>query len=96
MYDWSQFTDSPFLGALKIFIDLLGNGFYLIRISGIGAALWQQKKDPFMVTMYFCTTFSLLSSAAIMAGYIEIAPLYIILTAVGFTALIVQFLFMKK
>lgn len=95
MFNWTQYIDSPFLSSLKVFLDLLGNGFYLIPVSVIGAVLYRQKKDVFMVTIYFCTTFSILDSATIFAGYTEIIPLYIILTAIGFTALIVQLLFKR-
>lgn len=93
MFNWTQFINQPMETALKVFIDMFGNGFYLIPISVIGVALWQQKQDPFIVTIYFCTSFSLLSGATIMAGFFEIVPLYIILTAIGFTVLIVQFIF---
>lgn len=86
--------------TLSPFIDLLGYGFFLIPITAIGAALWQQKKDPVAVTMYFTIMFTLLSggsgAVSIWGDYLPIMPLYIILSAIGWTALIVQTIFIKR
>ena len=96
MYDWSQLPKNPFMALLKPFLDLLGNGFYLLPISVMGGALWLQKRDITIVMLYFTSAFIFLSGADIWAGYMPILPLYIFLAAAGLTSLIVQWLFIRR
>jgi hypothetical protein len=100
MYNWSQWYTNPFMGSLKIFTDMLGYGFFLIPITVIGAALWQQKKDPVAITLYFTASFTILAgtsgAATIWGQYQGIIPLYIVLAAIGWTALIVQTIFIRR
>jgi hypothetical protein len=100
MYNWTHWTSSPFMESLRPFTDLLGYGFFLIPISVIGAALWQQKKDLTAVTLYFTASFTILAggtgAVSIFGDYLEILPLYIVLAAIGWTALIVQTVFIRR
>ena len=100
MYNWSQWYTNPFMNTLKPFTDLLGYGFFLIPITMIGAALWQQKKDPVAITLYFTASFTILSgtsgAAAIWGVNQPIIPLYLVLAAAGWTALIVQTIFLRR
>ena len=88
------------MNTLKPFTDLLGYGFFLIPITMIGAALWQQKKDPVAITLYFTASFTILSgtsgAAAIWGVNQPIIPLYLVLAAAGWTALIVQTIFLRR
>lgn len=100
MYNWTNWTANPFMETLSPFTGLLGYGFFLIPISVIGAALWQQKKDLTAVTLYFTASFTILSAGtgavSIWGDYLEILPLYIVLAAIGWTALIVQTIFIRR
>lgn len=100
MYNWTQWTTSPFMETLSPLTNLLGMGFFLIPITVIGAALWQQKKDPVAVTLYFTASLTLLAGGSgaisVWGDYLPIMPLYIILAAIGWTALIVQTIFIRR
>jgi hypothetical protein len=100
MHNWTQWINNPFMDTLSPFTTLLGYGFFLIPISVIGAALWQQKKDLTAVTLYFTASFTILAggtgAVSIWGDYLEILPLYIVLAAIGWTALIVQTILIRR
>ena len=97
--NWTYTVHNPVIGLLHPFFALLGSGFLIIPISVIGGALWQQKKDIMLVTMYFTVSFTILggSSGAVSlwGEYQPAIPLYMVLAAIGWTALIVQTIFMR-
>lgn len=96
MFNWSLLPSQPFETCLKIFTDLLGNGFFIIPIAVIGGALFRQKKDPTIVAMYFISSFALLGAGAIIGGNPELGKIFLLLTAACLTAVITAFLFLKR
>ena len=98
--NWTYVTQSPLTGLLQPFFWILGSGFLLIPISVIGGALWVQKKDMMAVTMYFTAAFTILGStsgaASIWGNYQLMMPLYIVLAAIGWTALVIQTVFIRR
>lgn len=98
--NYTQWANNPIMETLRPFTDLVGMGFFLIPISFIGAALWQQKKDAVAVTMWFTIALTLLAGSSgaisIWGDYQSIIPLYIILAALGWTALIAQTVFIRR
>lgn len=98
--NWTYTVHNPVVGLLQPFFAILGSGFLLIPISVIGGALWLQKKDPMAITLYFTTAFTILSgssgAAYIWGSYQAAIPLYIVLTAIGWTALVIQTIFIRR
>ena len=98
MFNWSDFSGP--MDLLSPFFALLGSGFLIIPISVIGGALWQQKKDITAVTLYFTAAFTFLAGSSgagyLWGSYQPAIPLYIILAALGWTAMIVQTVFIRR
>jgi hypothetical protein len=98
--NWSYVAHNPVTGLLQSFFALLGSGFLLIPISVIGGALWLKNKDIMSVTLYFTGAFTILGgssgAAAIWGNYQAAIPLYIVLAAIGWTALVIQTIFIRR
>lgn len=98
--NWSYIANSPVTGLLKVFFDIFGSGFLIIPISIIGGALWLQKKDAMAVTLYFTATFTILSSGSgaifLWGSYQMALPLYIVIAAIGWTAMVIQTIFIRR
>lgn len=92
----SDLPSHPIEVSTLVYQALFGSMFWLIPISVIGGALWFQKRDPIMVTMYFIMTFAIFSSGNFFVGNAEVAVFYIVLMAAGITALIAGVFLMKK
>ena len=96
MFNGSDFINSPIMTCLKVFTDLLGNGFFVIPIAVIGGALWRQKKDTSILAMYFISSFGLLGAGALVGGNAELGKIFLLLTGASLTAVIVSFIFLKR
>lgn len=96
MFNGTDFINSPIMTCLKVFTDLLGNGFFIIPIAVIGGALYRQKKDPAMIAMYFISSFALLGGGALAGGNAELGKIFLLLTGACLTAVIVSFIFLKR
>ena len=86
-FNASELLSDPIAYSLTVFIDLLGTGFYLIPVSVIAGALFLQKRDPAIVSLYMITSGALLGTGSIFAGYGQMAMFYIFFAAVGIGSL---------
>jgi hypothetical protein len=96
MFNGSDLINSPFATMLKVFTDLLGNGFFIIPVAVIGAALFRQKKDVAIVSIYFISTFALLGAGALIGGNATLGKMFLLLAGATLTAVIVSFMFLKR
>jgi hypothetical protein len=98
--NYTYVVHNPVTGLLQVFFDIFGSGFLIIPISIIGGALWLKNKDIMSVTLYFTAAFTILSGSsgaiAIWGNYQAAIPLYIIIAALGWTALVIQTIFIRR
>jgi len=93
VFNASRLVNDPINYLLKPFIDLTGDGFMLIPVSIIAGALWIQKKDPVIISMYMITSGALLGGGSLFAGYAEMSLVYVIFAGIGIGSLILSLYF---
>lgn len=98
--NWSYTASHPVTGLLQPFFALFGSGFLIIPVSIICGALWLKNKDIMSVTLYFTAAFTILSGSsgaiAIWGNYQAAIPLYLVIAAIGWTALVIQTIFHRR
>ena len=92
----TELIEAPWDTILSPFINLLGSGFYLIPITFIALALYVKTHDTMLASSWLLASGVLLSSGAIFTGYLEMSQVYLLVTAMGVTGIIVNIFFMKK
>jgi len=92
----SELISSPWETVLSPFTDLLGSGFYLFPVTFIAIALYVKTHDVVLASSWLVAAGILLSAGSIFTGYLEVSVIYIIITAMGVTGVVMGILFMKK
>lgn len=89
-FNASELLDNPILYLASVFIALLGDGFFLIPVSVIAGALWIQKHDPVMISMFMITSGALLGGGSLFAGFESMAVFYTVFAGLGIGSLIIS------
>jgi len=92
-FNATELFNDPINYLLTVFTNLMGQGFLLIPVSVITGALWLQKKDPTMTSMFMIVSGALLSGGSLWTGYSEMAILYTVFAGIGIGALILSLYF---
>ena len=92
-FNSTELLDDPITYLLTVFIDLLGDGFFLIPVSVIAGASFIQKKDPVLTSMFMITSGALLGGGSLFTGYADMALLYTVFAGIGIGSLILSLYF---
>ena len=92
----SEFIDSPWNTTWGTYIDLFGNLFWLIPLSGIALALYVKTRNPSMVMGFLVAGSLLLSSGHMFLGAPEMATIYLVFSALAMTGLVMNIYFSRK
>lgn len=93
LFNASKLISDPILTLLDVFIVTMGEGFVLIPVTVIAGALYVQKKDPVMVSMYMIVSGALLGGGSLFAGYGDMSMLYTVFAGLGLGTLILSLYF---
>ena len=92
----SELLDNPFNTIFSPFTELLGNGFFLIPVTIIAAALYVKTRSPVAVSAFLMGSGLLLSGGSLFSGYPEMIDVYALITVIGIVGLIASLFFMRK
>lgn len=86
----SDLVNQPWNTTFSPYIHLFGQGWLLIPVSFIAAALFIKTRDPILLSMFMIITGILLSagSGILFSGFPEVVIPYVIFTAIGVAVLI--------
>lgn len=89
----TDLINNPFNTTVSAFVNLLGNGFYLIPLTFIAAALYMKTRNFVMVSAFILASSILLVSGSIFANYPEMAGVYAIFIAFGIAGVVLGLYF---
>jgi len=89
----TDFINHPWNTTVSPFVDLLGNGFYLIPLSFIAVALYMKTRNFVLVSAFILASSILLVSGSIFANYPEMASVYTIFIAFGIVGVVLGLYF---
>jgi len=92
----SEFLNNPWTTTFSPFTDLLGNGFYLIPIGFLAAALYVKTRNPVMTAAFLLGSSVLFESANLYMGYPEVEILFRIFTVLCLVGLVLGVYFSRK
>ena len=86
----SDLINQPWNTTFSPYIALFGQGWLLIPVSFIGAALFMKTRDAIATSVYMILTGALLAagSATLFSSFPQAVIPYILFTAIGIAALI--------
>lgn len=84
----SELINQPWNTTFSPYISLLGQGWLLIPVSFIGAAIFMRTRDPVILSMYMILTGGLLSAGGLFSGFAPALPAYVVFTALGIAVLV--------
>ena len=73
----------------------VGNTFYLLPLIVLTFGIYIHTKDAVMASMFMIASGALLSSSSLFAGAVELVPVFVIFTAIGFVGLFIGIVFHK-
>lgn len=87
---WSPFTD--------LFENIVGNGmvFFIFPIIILTFGVYIKTEDVVMPIMFLITSCALFSSINLFTGAFDVAIIFIVFTAFGFTALFIKLFYMSR
>jgi len=90
MINGSDLINQPWNTTFSPYIHLFGQGWLLIPVSFIGAALFMKTRDPIMLSVYMIVTGVFLSSASLTIFDTFPAAIfpYLIFTVIGIAVLL--------
>lgn len=95
-FNSSHIITQPFDTIFSAFVDLLGNGFFLIPITFLAVGLYMKYHNLVVVFAFLTGACSLLSSGAIFIDYPEMAYIYAVFSGLAIAGLILSVLFIRR
>jgi len=95
-FNGTEFISNPWSEMMEPFVNLLGSGFYLIPVSFIGVALYIKTRSPVSTAAWFLAAGISLTSSGLFTGYIEMAYVYVVFTALAVVGMVMSILYMRR
>lgn len=83
----SDIINQPWNTTFMPFIRILGQGWVLVPLAAIGAALFVKTRDTAIISVYLIIIGALVGSASLWGGFTETALLFFVMAAVGIAVL---------
>jgi len=96
MINGSHLITQPWNTTFSPYIALFGQGWLLIPVSFIAAALFMKTRDPALLAMFMIVTGGLLTMGGLFAGFAPATFIYIIFTVIGVAVLFYNVFFGGK
>ena len=92
-FNASDLVNQPWNATFSPYVSLLTEGWLLIPICFIGAALFMKSRDPVLLSMYMITTGALFTAGGIFVNNVAMVPVFIIFAGIGFAVLLFNLFF---
>lgn len=83
----SDLIDQPWNTTFMPFIRLLGQGWVIVPLGFIGAALFVKTRDTALIALYLIMIGAFIGIASIWGGFTEAALMFFVMAAIGVAVL---------
>lgn len=87
MINGSDLVNQPWNTTFSPYISLFGQGWMLIPLSFIAAALFLKTRDPILVSGYMILVGALFTAGGVFTGFTGMVLAYAMFTAIGIAVL---------
>jgi hypothetical protein len=87
MFNGSSMLNDPWNTTFSPYIHLLGQGWLIVPLAFIGAALFVKTRDTAMIAVYLIVVGGFMSIGSAWGGFAGASVLFMIMAAVGIAAL---------
>jgi hypothetical protein len=83
----SDLINQPWNTTFSPYIHLFGQGWLLIPVSFVAAALFMKTRDPALLSMYMIVTGALLTAGGLFSSFAPATFAYLMFTVIGIAVL---------